>query len=141
MSISGINHITLRTRNLDESEVFYTKVLGLKRVGQREHMRFYSSGGYAHELALLLDPKYQRSSNDGLMHVCFNVESEAGFQSLFNQCEAQGLTSSGVNHVIMHSFYLRDPDGHVVEIGIDRPSHEWENKPNPFAEDYFLDIK
>lgn len=53
MHIDGINHITLRVCDLYLSEQFYTQVLGLKRVGQRPHMRFYSSGRFAHELALM----------------------------------------------------------------------------------------
>jgi catechol-2,3-dioxygenase len=51
MYIDGINHATLRIQNLDRSDVFYSQVLGLMRVGQRKHMYFYSSGHFAHGLA------------------------------------------------------------------------------------------
>jgi catechol 2,3-dioxygenase len=136
MFIDGINHATLRVRNLDRSDYFYSQVLGLKRVGKRSNMYFYSSGRFAHELALLHDPDYRRSDNDGLMHLCFNVADEEKLHALYQHCQNQEQApSGGVDHLVMHSFYLRDPDGHVLEIGMDRPAEEWKDNPRPFAED------
>ena len=141
MFIDGINHATLRVRDLDQSNYFYTKILGLKRVGQRSNMCFYSSGRFAHELALLHDPDYRRSENDGLMHLCFNAADEEKLQALYQHCQNnEQAPSSGVDHLVMHSFYLRDPDGHVVEIGMDRPEEEWKDNPRPFAEDFPLKL-
>ncbi len=136
MFIDGINHAALRVQDLDRSDYFYTKILGLKRVGQRSHMYFYSSGRFTHELALLHDPDYRRSENDGLLHLCFNAADEGKLQALYLHCQNhEEAPSGGVDHLVMHSFYLRDPDGHVVEIGMDRPEEEWKDKPRPFAKD------
>ncbi len=141
MYINGINHATLRVRDLDSSEYFYTQVLKLKRVGQRAHMHFYSSGRFAHELALLHDPNYQHNANDGLMHLCFNVPNKDNLRALYQHCQALGqATSNGVDHTIMHSFYLQDPDGHVIEIGADCPADEWAHNPQPFAQDASLKL-
>lgn len=142
MYIDGINHVTLKVRDLNLSEDFYTKVLGLKQVGQRPHMRFFSSGRHAHELALLHAPGYQHSGNSGLVHLCFNVPSESSLRALYKHCQTLGIpTSDGVDHTIMHSFYLRDPDAYIIEIGVDRPVGEWELNSQAFAKDYSLDLE
>ncbi len=136
MAINGINHASLRVRNLDVSERFYTEVLGLTRVGSRESMRFYSSGRYAHELALVEDPDFRNRDEEGLLHLCFNVESEDALRGLYRRCRAAGVpVSGGVDHLVMRSFYLRDPDGYTIELGVDRPKHEREDNARAFAWD------
>ncbi len=134
--INGVNHITLRVRNLDVAERFYTEVLGLKRVGARASMRFYSSGRHAHELALVEDPTFRHRDTEGLLHLCFNIESETALHALYLRCQSAGVRmSDGVDHVVMHSFYLHDPDGYTLEMGVDRPRQEWEHNDNAFATD------
>lgn len=141
MAINGINHASLRVRNLDVSEHFYTEVLGLKRVGTRGVMRFYSSGRYAHELALVEDPDFRNRYEEGLLHLCFNVGSEEALRGLYRRCRAAGVpVSGGVDHVVMHAFYSLDPDGYVVELGVDRPRQEWEHNSNAFASDRPLQL-
>ena len=136
MAIHGINHVTLQVRNLDIAEGFYVGVLGLKRVGSRSTMRFYSSGLHAHELALMENPAIECSKETGFVHLCFNVESEAALHELHRRCVTNGIsTSGGVNHIIMHSFYTRDPDGYSIELGIDRPRQEWEHDSRAFIVD------
>ena len=134
--IQGINHLTLKVRNLEVAERFYMGILGLKRVGSRPSMRFYSSGRNAHELALVESPSFLHQNNEGLMHLCFNVDNEEALRTLHQQCLATGIrVSEGVDHSIMHSFYMHDPDGYTIELGVDRPRQEWEHKSSAFATD------
>ncbi len=141
MAIRGINHVTLRVRNLDIAEGFYVGVLGLQRVGARSTMRFYSSGQYAHELALMEDTAFRHTEGEGLVHLCFNVESETALRELYLRCRTNGLRASGgVDHIIMHSFYVIDPDGYTIELGVDRPRQEWEHDSRAFAVDRALVI-
>lgn len=35
----------------------------------------------------------------------------------------------------MRSFYVADPDGHVVELGVDVPREEWADETAPFRAD------
>lgn len=141
MFIDGINHVTLKVRDLERSDRFYSDVLGLKRVGGRLGMRFYSSGRFAHELALLQDPDYALATDQGLLHLCFNTPDEDRLRALHRRCRTLGVpTTDGVDHTIMHSFYLRDPDGYVIEIGVDRSAEEWSGQPHAFARDRPLDL-
>ena len=140
MPIKGINHITLKTRDIDRAEKFFTQVLGLEKVGQRAGMRFYSSGQFHHELALIQDVSV--SGAGALAHICFNVPDEESLQRLYQHCQEMGqAVSAMIDHTITHSFYLRAPDGYSIEIAVDRPESEWKDHPNPFDADTLLSAK
>lgn len=139
MAIRGINHIVLKVRSLTESDRFYSGALGLKRVGERAGMWFYSAGEHHHDLALIevgnraLSPDKRQT---GLFHFCLDVDSEAALASLHRRCKEAGIAVLGeVDHNIMRSFYVQDPDGNVVELGVDLPREEWFDQLTPFARD------
>lgn len=139
MSIHGINHITLKVRDLLASDRFYREILNLKPVGQRPGMRFYSTGAFHHELALMqAGPEGEAPGphQTGVAHFCFNVVDEAALTALYRKCqEAKIAVSGGVDHGVMRSFYVLDPDGNVVELGVDMPAEAWANLQNPYAID------
>ena len=140
----GINHVTLRVQNLARAEAFYCGLLGLKRVGERRGMVFYSSGIYNHELALMEDPAItsQAIAQGGLMHIAFNVSDEAALKALYQRMIETGHpVSEGVDHVISHAFYTRDPDGYTVEITTDIARETWENDPSAFKRDKSMEIQ
>lgn len=139
MTIAGINHCTLRVRNLDRAEAFYCGILGLCRVGERNGMRFYSSGRHHHELALVEDPGFV-GPGAGLEHIGLNITDEAAFLDLHHRLLAQGWPVSPlVDHTISHGFYLRDPDGYLLEFVVDQPRQAWEGDANAFRRDRIID--
>ncbi len=139
MAVSGINHIVLKVRDLEKSDAFYGGVLGLKKVGERGRMWFYTAGAHHHDFALLeLGPRAANAPGGtvGLFHFCFDVADETALAELHNRCREAGVALLGtVDHNVMHSFYLKDPDGNMVEVGVDVPSEEWSNLADPWAED------
>ncbi len=139
MSLRGINHIVLKVRDLCASDHFYREVLGMQRVGERPGMWFYRAGGHHHDLALVevgLEAQAPQRMNTGLFHFCLDVSDEQALAELYKQCEAAGVSMLGaVDHTVSRGFYVHDPDGHVVELGVDAPAHEWADVDNPFAQD------
>ena len=139
MSLRGINHIVLKVRNLKDSDKFYREVLGLERVGERRGMWCYRAGGHHHDLALVevgpqaISPLRHET---GLFHFCLDVSDEATLARLYRRCREAGADLLGtVDHIVMRSFYVRDPDGNVVELGVDVSQEEWKDLPEPFAKD------
>lgn len=109
MCIRGINHITLKVRDLEASDRLYREIPGLEQVGQRPGMRFYSTGAYHHDLALLqigMDASSPAAKQTGLAHFCLDVTDEAALCLLYRKCrDADIILAEGVNHLVMHAFY------------------------------------
>lgn len=146
MLIHGINHIVLKVRDLEASDRFYREILNLRLVGQRPGMRFYSAGAHHHDLALMqvgAGAAVPGSHETGLAHFCLDVVDEAALVELYRKCLGAGIAvSDGVDHRVMRAFYILDPDGHVVELGVDMPVEHWGNDSNPYSVDkpYSLDV-
>ncbi len=139
MALQGINHVVLKVRNLRTSDHFYREILGMQRVGDRPGMWFYHAGGHPHDLALVeigTKASSPQLHQTGLFHLCFTVSDEQALSQLYHRCQSAGVSILGtVDHTVMRSFYISDPDGHVVEFGVDVPQQEWANLPDPFAMD------
>jgi catechol 2,3-dioxygenase len=139
MTLKGINHVVLKVKNLESSDYFYREILGMQRVGERGRMWFYSAGNHHHDLALVeigepaTTPQKQQT---GLFHLCFNVSDEQALAQLHDRIKKAGVTVLGaVDHRIMRSFYVLDPDRHVIELGVDVPQAEWAHLADPFGSD------
>lgn len=139
MALQRINHIVLKVKNLESSDYFYREILGMQRVGERGKMWFYSAGNHHHDLALLEIGSHAtapQSQQTGLFHLCFNVSDEQALAELHARCKSFGVTILGaVDHTIMRSFYVLDPDRHVIELGVDVPQAEWAHLADPFSKD------
>jgi len=134
----GINHITLTVRSLKKAKKFYQDILGLKLVGQRQGMDFYSSGLYNHELALIEDKNMsiKIAVNGGFAHVAFNVENKHSLKQLQQKLINSNISvSTGVNHTIAYSFYTRDFDGYMIEFTTDNEKDSWNNNSHDFQYD------
>ena len=140
MALKGINHVVLKVRDLERSDRFY-RLLGFEPAGTREamRMRFYHGGAHAHDLALIemgADAPEPPRDGVGLYHFCVTVEDEAELGVLEGRLREAGYrVSEGVDHVVSHSIYTRDPDGNGVELTWDTPPSDWKHMDNPFALD------
>ncbi|HKI98434.1 MAG TPA: VOC family protein [bacterium] len=145
MALKGINHVVLKVRDLDTAERFY-RLLGFEPAGTRDdlRMRFFHGGAHAHDLALKemgADAPESPRDGVGLFHFCVTVEDEAELSVLRDRLREAGYrVSDGVDHIVSHSFYTRDPDGNGVEVTWDTPEADWRHLDNPFAQDRPLDL-
>lgn len=139
MGLRGINHVVLKVKNLERADAFYRGVLGLERVGVRPGMWFYRAGGHVHDLALIELGELAQEAHQaavGLFHLCFDVTDEADLANMQARLTAAGgWVSQPVDHNVMHSFYATDPDGNVIEFGVDVPQAQWRDADTPFLRD------
>lgn len=69
--ISGINHITLRVKNLDEAFDFYSTVLGFKPLAKRKNKSAYFLAG--HDWIALVQSKGDQENTNSYAHLAFSV--------------------------------------------------------------------
>ena len=128
LRISGIHHITLICRSLESSTAFYRNLLGLRMVRQtvndddREarHLIFGDEGGAPGTLVTCLEyPQLDQGSvgTGSTHHFALAVESEEELRAWREYLVSQGAACSEVlDRQFCKSVYLRDPDGHIVEL-------------------------
>ncbi len=131
MSVLRISHIALKVRELSASDRFYREILGMKKVGERPRMWFYRAGGgeQYHDVALFelgAAGQLPSSQHIGMFHLCFDVTDEAALANLYQRCQDAGVPILGaVEHHVMRTFYVQDPDGNTVELAVDAPEDVW----------------
>lgn len=119
--LEGIDHVALTVRNVESSVQWYQDVLGLTRLHQEVWGSFPAVVGTG-TTSLALFP-VASDHPDGppgpetlcFRHVAFRVDRRS-FESARAELSAGGVNLEFQDHQIAHSIYLRDPDGHQLEI-------------------------
>jgi len=123
-------NIVLRVSNLEKSIHFYEHVLGLNVLEASPEEAIIEAGG-AHPHLHLIVGNAQIQPSGQPFHISVNVCSEDGLKEIYKRslrAEVEIVGFPGTN--VMPAIYLVDPDGAVVEAGVDLPpvsftSAEW----------------
>ena len=113
----GLRHLALRVADVERAKEFYVRVFGMRVVWEPDPDNAYLSSG-CDNLALHRGDtgERQRQSLDHLGFIAPTIaDVEAGYEwARNNDVEvAHPLRSHRDGSV---SFYVRDPDGHVIQI-------------------------
>jgi len=140
---SGLNHVVLNVRDLDEAHRFWTECLGFTQVGTlrqtgadgrpRPRMRFYSGerGGKLrhHDIALVerralpAEPAQPQAFN----HVAIDYPTQEAWQKQIDFLLSSGVELHGrVDRGVTRSIYVTDPDGNEIELVHELPRAQWE---------------
>ncbi|MGE0415522.1 MAG: VOC family protein [Acetobacteraceae bacterium] len=142
---SGLNHIVLNVRNLDETHRFWTGMLGFVQVGEFHRpgpsgpmrMQFYSGdhGGRLnhHDVAFMEVPGLPAPAADGTLvsaigHIAISLPDREAWLKQLAFLQRSGVKfERRVEHGMTHSLYIRDPNGYTVELLYELPREVWEN--------------
>jgi len=132
VSVSGLNHITLATRDLDRAVVFYRDVLGCRLRGR------WAAGAYLEMgdiwLCLSLDPAARAEPHPDYTHIALSTAPET-FGALKDRLVATAPIWKD-NRSEGASVYFLDPDGHKLELHLgtldNRLAAMRENPPKDF---------
>ncbi|QTH23429.1 VOC family protein [Rhizorhabdus wittichii] len=131
-----IGHVNLWVKNLERSERFYNKVLGLNVEFTEPGIgaSFLGTGHTPHDVGIIETSNgHDRLSRDGrvqipksaglhpgLNHLAWEMHSEHELVESYRQMVAAGLpVRATADHQIAHSVYLIDPDGNSNELYAD----------------------
>jgi catechol 2,3-dioxygenase-like lactoylglutathione lyase family enzyme len=133
MRLSGLHHVTLICRDLQRTTAFYRDLLGLALVSQAanqddpgaRHFYFGDEQGSPGTLVSFLEYPTMPQGVVGAgstHHVAFCVESADEQLAWRDYLQAHGVQCTDVfDRGQFRSIYLRDPDGHIVEIATRGP--------------------
>jgi glyoxylase I family protein len=128
LRIAGLHHITLICADLERSVAFYRNLLGMRLVRQTvneddsgaRHLFFGDEQGRPGTLVTCLEyPDLDEGTvgRGSTHHFALAVESDEELSAWREYLVAQGIGVTDVlDRTLFKSIYLRDPDGHIVEI-------------------------
>ncbi len=136
LRIAGLHHVTLLCSSLDRSTAFYRNVLGMRMVKQTvneddsgaRHLFFGDEEGRPGTLVTCLEYPQLDPGTVGVgstHHFALAVEDEEELAAWRDYLVAQGVACTEVmDRTWFKSLYLRDPDGHIVELATKVPGIE-----------------
>ena len=128
MRLDGLHHLTAICRDLDRTTAFYRDLLGLKLVREgasdddpdARHFWFGDAEGRAGTLVSFMEyPQLEagRAGPGAAHHLAFHVGSREELDAWRQYLRARDVSCTDVlERGGLRSLYLRDPDGHLVEI-------------------------
>ena len=133
MQLTGLHHITLICRDLNRTTAFYRDLLGLALVHQAtndddpdaRHFFFGDAVGTPGTVITCMEyPQMEeaRTGRGGTHHLCLAVETAEELEGWRQYLQSRGVGCTEVlDRTYFKSIYLRDPDGHIVEIASSGP--------------------
>ena len=119
--INFLDHVAIYVKDMEVSIKWYSQVLGLKKYqleawGDFPVFMLAGKSGLAIFPARLEDEKINKDSrNVRIEHFAFNVSNE-DFIKAQKHFKSHDILFDFQDHQYFHSIYLRDPDGHKVEL-------------------------
>ncbi|MEO8713802.1 MAG: VOC family protein [Acetobacteraceae bacterium] len=148
---SGLNHLVLNVRDIEESHRFWTEMLGFRHVGElpagvgvsgRGTIRFYSGERdgrlHHHDIALVETPSLPRVEGPGAIgHIAVALPDREAWLRQLAFLQRRGVAfERRVEHGMTHSAYIRDPNGYSVEVLYELPREVWEGDINAALNHY-----
>lgn len=118
-----LGHVHLKVRDLSSSLPFYTEILGLNLTERVGRYAFLALGEEHHSLALEEIGQAAASSSQralGVEHIAFEAPDRKAFNAMQNLLRAAKLPFLSSNNGTNWALDFRDPDGHEIQVYVDR---------------------
>jgi catechol 2,3-dioxygenase-like lactoylglutathione lyase family enzyme len=120
-NINFLDHVAIRVKSIPISIEWYSRVMGLKKYQLQEwgdfpiFMLSGKSGIAIFPANIEHETLNQESRNVKIDHFAFNVSNE-DFKKAQDYFNTINEPFQFQDHHYLHSIYLKDPDGHTVEL-------------------------
>jgi glyoxalase family protein len=133
LRITGLHHVTLICREVERSVDFYRNLLGMRLVKQTvntddpsaRHLFFGDAEGRPGTIVTCLEyPDLDEGAvgPGSTHHFALAVGTEEELAGWYQYLRGRGVPCTEVmDRTYFKSLYLRDPDGHIVELATDGP--------------------
>ncbi len=111
--ITGVNHINLSVKDLEESFQFYKEVLGFKPIAKWKRGAYFLAGDLW--FCIFQDENTRDSQLKEYTHIAFSI-SEQDFEGVSERIKKSSAQIWQENTSEGASLYFTDPDHHKLEI-------------------------
>ena len=124
-----VGAVHLSVADLDRSQAYYREQVGVEPIGESNGRATLGAGGRP-LLVLTEEPGAQPSvGHTGLYHFALLVPTRVDLARWLAHAARDRVPLTGLSdHYVSEAIYLRDPDGHGIEIYADRPREVWEGQ-------------
>jgi catechol 2,3-dioxygenase len=128
-ALTAMGPVELTVADLDRSLAYYREAIGLDVVEQGAGRARLGAGGRV-LLALVEEPGARAVGHaTGLYHFALLVPERPDLARWLAHAARDRVALTGLSdHFVSEALYLRDPDGHGIEIYRDRPREVWEGQ-------------
>src|SRR5207247_2239125 len=133
--------VELTVSDLDRSLSYYRDAIGLE-VLERDDGRA-RLGADSHELLAFVEEPGARPADGytGLYHFALLVPERTALARWLAHAARERVALTGLSdHFVSEALYLRDPDGHGIEIYADRPREVWQGRVGERLTTMLLDV-
>lgn len=141
---AGVNHMVFNVRDIEESEAFWTEILGYQRCGVNRRnpgFRFFHSplSKSHHDIALVQledpgpepEPWSMQATKWGPNHIAIAwPDRESWLRQLAWMQKQDVKFHIRLDHGMTHSVYISDPNGYGIEVLYELPREIWEEDIN-----------
>ena len=123
----GAVHLTVS--DVDVSLAYYREAVGLELLERYGGSARVGAGGS--ELLVLVEERGARPAHGhtGLYHFALLLPERVDLARWLAHAARESVALTGLSdHFVSEAIYLRDPDGHGIEIYCDRPREVWEGQ-------------
>ena len=133
LRIAGLHHVTLLCKDVERSLAFYRNLLGMRLVKQTvneddrgaRHLFFGDEEGRPGTLITCLEyPDLDEGTvgRGSTHHFALAIETEEELAAWRDYLGSRGIPVTEVmDRTYFKSLYLRDPDGHIIELATIKP--------------------
>lgn len=139
LRITGLHHATLICASLERTVPFYRDVLGMKLVREETNpddpnaRHFWFGEGGTGTLISFFEYPHMPEGTQGrgsTHHIALAVEGDDELEGWRSWLRSQGVGSTEVlDRGWFRSIYLRDPDGHILELSTPGAGFDSQDRP------------
>ena len=122
-----LGRVSFKVRDLGAMVAFYTTVLGMEVIEQRDDEALLGAGGSVLlQLTKVPNAVSPADNNTGLYHAAFLLPSRADLARFVRNMSENEVRFGYSDHLVSEAFYLNDIEGNGLEVYRDRPRSEWQ---------------
>ena len=122
------NHYAIYARNLEETNSFYSEVIGLQKIEDpfKDHLHTWFDIGHGLSVHVIArEQPWKEQQVDRTNHICFCVKDLKGFMEKLDKHDVAFGDSKGSNGKVnlrpdgIRQIFFQDPNGYWLEINDD----------------------